>query len=114
MKVQAGQKVWIVDANYRGQKSEPKEVTVLSVGRKYFTIDDHFKTQFLIENGIEKSEGNYKSMAYESLNEILEEKEYGQLRDKMRGVFAGFGRLNLSLDQLRKINEIITNQPTNR
>lgn len=108
MKVTIGQTVFVVEKDYRGAtKGEPKEFTVASVGRKYFTINNYHKIKFSLDTGLEHTELNYKDKAYESLNEILEEREYGQLRDNIRTVFNGFGKLNLSLEQLRKIYEIL-------
>lgn len=111
MKVTAGQKVFIVETDLRGKSREPKEANVFSVGRKYFTIDDHFKTQFLIENGVEKSENNYKATAYLSLEEILDEREHEKLSGSIRKQLNGWGKLKYSLDQLRRIDKIL-NEPS--
>lgn len=108
VKLQIGQKIWIVPSKHdRFSKQDPKEAIVSKVGRKYFELEGLRKRKFDIETLREESETNYKSQCYLTLQEILDEKEEESLTNQIRNIFKTYDKVNLSLDQLRKIAGVI-------
>lgn len=115
-KLQAGQSVWIVEANRRpnDETIPPTEVKIKSVGRKYITIDDRWETKFDIETGREKIDSNYPSFFYLSLKEIEDERDFYRVKSDVESVFSGYGsRKKLTHDQYKRILNIINEPPTN-
>jgi hypothetical protein len=100
-----GQKLYID----RGKRIE--EVTISSIGKKYFYLERYFK-----RNPIDKETLTYKSKDYSDANftlvkdkqEILDRKEKSLLIGEIRNCFVWNGKgNNLSLEDLRKISEIL-------
>ena len=56
------------------------------------------------------TETNYENKVYLKLQDILDEKEHQKLSDEIKRAFNGFGKLQYSLEQLRKIAEIVNRQ----
>jgi len=79
----------------------------IKVGRKYFELDGYYRCKFEIDTMIQSNETNYRDKCYLTLQEILDEKEQSKLSSEVRLFFSGYGKVNLTLEQLRKINEII-------
>ena len=73
--------------------------------RKYFEVDG---VKFKMENK-EQETGGYTAdwKLYFSKQEILDEQEFQKLERDIRSKFNAFGKLDLTLDQLKRINEII-------
>lgn len=96
--------VWIGDRRY---KHDSREVTVAKVGRKYFEVSG-MKCQFFIEDWTEKWEfGGSDWQLWES-KELYE--EYGELvklNDTFKSLFGGWGKPKITLDQARRIKEIL-------
>ncbi|MEC4565390.1 hypothetical protein L8C07_05485 [Paenibacillus sp. CMAA1739] len=82
-----------------------KETKITKVGRKYFEVDG---VKFKMENK-EQETGGYTAdwKLYFSKQEILDEQEFQKLESDIRSKFNAFGKLDLTLDQLKRINEII-------
>ena len=111
MKVQAGQKVWVIVKNYHGKERDPVEATVSKVGRKYFQLHPDETTKYSLETGVEAIESNYCNRVYLTLQEILDEKEHVALSNSLKQVFGGYGRLPYPLDVLRKVAELLEIKP---
>ncbi len=112
--LKVGQKIWI---RYKGfdkwRKSDPSEVVITKIGRKYFEVateDGYRKGKYEIETMLESVYSNYRNKAYLSLKEINDEDEKTKLSNKIKNKFNSYGELPFSLDQLKKIDEIITQQ----
>lgn len=86
-------------------------VTVVKVGRKYFTCSkegSRLETQYRIDGWIENTEYTANSCLYESVQEWEDEKEHNSIYQKIKNkYFSTFGSKKISLDSLRKINEIL-------
>ena len=100
-----GQKVW-VKPGYP-TKSEPVEAIITKVGKKYFELDDNSREKFDINTLQQVNDINYKSKIYLSFQNILDEKEHLKLSGALRTDFGNYGSLKYSLEQLRKIAEIV-------
>ena len=98
----------------RNRKQTLMPVEVIKIGRKYVTVSELDKKDrsYLhdvanIENGREKTEYSANFILYESEQEWEDKKESEVLLRKFRDIFGSYGKNNISLDQLRKINVII-------
>lgn len=105
-KLTIGQKLYVVDKDFRGIKSEPQEATVTKVGNKYFELSEYHNTKFSLETTGNVSEYSSSLFCYTSLAEIEDEISATKLNDKLKKFFEW--RSNLSLDQLRRIDVIIS------
>ncbi|WP_243208153.1 MULTISPECIES: PolC-type DNA polymerase III N-terminal domain-containing protein [unclassified Paenibacillus] len=108
-----GDKVYLkaVGNMARGRK-EPliKESEITRIGRKYFEVQLGTKPiKFNIES-YRQENGGYSAdwKLYFSIQEILDEQEFEKLEKGIKSKFDTFGKLDLTLDQLRRINEIIS------
>lgn len=107
MKIQKGQKVWVKPSVFYKEKTEPFEATVLKVGRKYFELTEMLGTRYDLET-LKQVTGNYfVNQVYINLQDIFDEDEHKKLSSDIRRAFNGYGKLNYTLEQLRKIAEII-------
>lgn len=86
-----------------------KEVKVVKIGRKYFYVEG-MDDKFDLETLKHTSEHHYDMQAYLTLQEIKDEMEHADLQDKLRAVFSTYGRIKLTLEQLRAIDKIITGE----
>jgi len=108
VKLCVGQTIWIVPSHYyRSDNKEPKEVVISKVGRKYFELEGYNRSKFNIETLQEENETNYKSQCYLTLQEILDEREIEKLTSQLKNIFGTYGKLDLTLEQLRKITDIV-------
>lgn len=109
MKLEVGQKLWIIVPEYRNQAppNDPKETVITKIGRKYFEVDAARDVRFDIETLRDTRDANYKYLLYLTLQEILDEREQAQLQDKIGKAFSWMSIKRHSLDQLRRINQII-------
>lgn len=107
-KLKVGQKLWLVaSSHYRNDKRNPVEVTVSKIGNKYFELEEYSHCKFEIKTLKKVTETNYVDVCYFSLQEILDLREVELLIGKIRNVFGGYIYPKLTLDQLRKIQDII-------
>lgn len=105
--IQVGQKVWVVDRYRRSAKaSEPQEVVVTAVGRKYFSLEN-IRGNFDLETLKLVSQYSSSLTIYLSLQQLEDENEIAELSRSIRASFGQYGNLPFTLDQLRKIAEII-------
>jgi hypothetical protein len=109
-----GQKVYLKPVNNAARRnSEIREQTIVKIGRKYFFVgregetNERFMTKFSIEDLREVTEYSADWEVYFSRKEILDEEEFAELSRDIRLKFSSYGRLGLTLGQLRRIKEII-------
>jgi hypothetical protein len=110
MKLEIGQKLFLKPVNNRARygNNEIKEATVSKVGRKYFEVSELSRTKFEIDSLREVSEYVPDWEVYFSKQQILDEDEINKLTSDFRLFFTRFDQPKLSLEQLRKIKEIIS------
>ena len=108
VKLCVGQKLWLVRSHhYRGDNREPIEVTISKVGKKYFELEDYSRCKFEIETLKLVTETNYVDRCHLSLQEILDEREADKLAGQIKNIFGGYGKPKLTLEQLRKIMDVV-------
>ncbi|WP_187260765.1 beta barrel domain-containing protein [Pontibacter beigongshangensis] len=107
--VKVGQTVSVVTYSYfsNGPK-EPKETTVEKIGSKYFYLKDFPGHKFSRESGKNISDYGSTLVVYTDIQVYHEEQERNILSDKFRkAVTQSYGRLPYTLEQLRKVAEIL-------
>jgi hypothetical protein len=110
-----GQKVYLKPVNNAARygNKEIKEQTILKIGRKYFLVgaegqtNERWMTKFSIEDLREVSDYSPDYELYFSKQEILDEEESNDIVRDIRLKFGSYGKINLTLDQLRRIKAII-------
>lgn len=102
--MEVGQKVWVYEARYRVPGLT--EAVITKVGKKYFEVDA-VRGKFYIEDLRFVTEFSSFCRVYLSRQDYEDEQEIKYLDDKLRSIFKVFGKTNLSLEQLRQINQII-------
>ena len=105
--VVVGQKVWVNPSSLLRSKKEPFEATVSKVGRKYFELIECPREKYDLKTLRQVTEMNYENQVYFKLQDILDEKEHQKLSNEIKRAFNGYGKLQYSLEQLRKIAEIV-------
>lgn len=105
--VVVGQKVWVNPSSLWRGRREPFEATVSKIGRKYFELMECPREKYDLETLRQVTETNYENKVYLKLQDILDEKEHQKLSDEIKRAFNGYGKLQYSLEQLRKIAEIV-------
>ena len=108
MKIQVGQKVYLKPIGNKVRISQNiRESEIEKIGKKYFYLKGFNREKFSMEDMMNVS--NYVSdwKVYLSIQEIEYEKEYNQLFENIRKTFDHWSGVNFTLDQLRRIKEII-------
>jgi hypothetical protein len=106
--IKVGQRVFlkpIGNAARRGGK-EIKEETVSEVGRKYFKLSSKYYGRFHLESRIQDSAFTPDWVVYTSREELAQEIEKSELLANIKAFF-NLPKKNLTLYELRKINDII-------
>lgn len=114
-KPEVGQVIYSLNVNNaaRGRKQELTRLTVSSVGRVYFTLEDErgykLRNRFRIDNWEEDTEYTSNHSLYECEQDWLDEKEVCDLVSEITLEFNHMARpgVKYSLQQLRKIKSII-------
>lgn len=86
------------------------EYKITKIGNKYFTAKQtihSWEKQFEILNGFEKDGFNGGEQAYLSKQEIYDEDEHQKLLFKLKKSFDWVSSKKFTLDQLKRINEIV-------
>ena len=83
------------------------DTVITKVGRKYFFVKDLPRIKFSIDTMREVTDYCVDYVAYISKEKILEEIELSSLNAKIKEFFI-YNAKKLTLDQLRQIDEIIT------
>lgn len=88
------------------------EATIKKIGRKYFYLDGYQYDSYKFDFKSMVNVTNYCAswQVYLSMDDIKNEVEYNELLKETRDVFTPYGRINVTLNQLRKIKEILTCQ----
>lgn len=96
----------------RDKEARIAEFQIKKIGKKYLEVwksdMEYYTVKFNMEDDFREATNyspNWK--LYFSKQEILDEEEALKITEEIRKVFNRFGRVNLSLDQLRKIKDII-------
>jgi len=116
VKIKEGQDVYLVPINNKLRTTkEIQKYRVEKVGRKYFYVynpDKDFPTslKFDIETLDQITEYRPDWRIYFSMKMIEVDKEILELSDEIRTFLGTYGCCKLSLDQLRKIKNIIGGQ----
>lgn len=111
--MQIGDKVYLKPVNNKARNGNEKieEYLIKKVGRKYFEvwdgIYDFSSIKFNLETKTQVTNYSPDWELYFSKQEILDEQECNQLTKIIRNKFTGWGKVNLSLEQLRSIKKII-------
>jgi hypothetical protein len=104
-----GMTVYLKPINNAARRSKDVQEGIVSkVGRKYFEVEGFYRTKFSIDELIEVSEYAPDWKVYLSKQELLDEQEFENLLRDIRLFFSNYGKVNLTLDQLRKIKAIIS------
>ena len=113
VELQVGQEVWIKTIR-RGVRPdiETTKGRITKMGRKYFFVvrgglSDEYASKFLLDTMMDDDHFNAERKIYLSEQEILDEQEVGKLEREIQQVFDMFSRVKLSLDQLRRIKQIL-------
>lgn len=95
----------------RNENKGIREYEIKKIGKKYFEVwdgsNDYTINKFYIEGLIEVTKYSPDWRIYFSKQEILDEYEFENIARNIREVFGSYGKINLTLEQLRKIKEII-------
>jgi hypothetical protein len=102
-----GDKVYIVGIHRRSGSNEPVEATVKKVGRKYFETDGYFG-RFHIDTMLHDA-GDYSPayQAYNSLQEIQDEKHRNKLLSTINKFFLGYRSNTVTTEQAEQIVRIL-------
>ena len=98
----------------RSRPQKLRKVEVIKVGRKYFEClsleyanSPHMAAKYYTDGWTEKTDYSPNSQLYESKQEYEDELEADAITLEIREIFSGYGPVKLTLEQLRKIKEII-------
>lgn len=115
--MQVGDKVYLKAAGNNARYDKEvriEEYIIRKIGRKYFEVSskehETWTIKFNLENN--KQVTNYSAdwILYFSKQEIIDEIETDNLTREIRNRFDSWSKVNLTLDQLRRIVEIIREQ----
>lgn len=114
-KLTAGQTIYLKPVGNRARGMDDDNIinsvkiaTVDKVGRKYFTIKEYTRLKFHLDKMHDGFDYSPTFHAYISKQDIVDELECKHLYDSIKDVFIYyFNSRNLSLDQLRRIRQII-------
>ena len=88
-----------------------KPLTVSKVGVKYFQIEGDKRSRYRIKEMTRVSEYlKFSDMLWTDRQALLDQREFIDLQDKVRKGMVSFGKLPYTLDQLRRIKQIIDEQ----
>ncbi|MCU7195957.1 hypothetical protein GMB51_16365 [Turicibacter sanguinis] len=104
-----GETLYAVWQGRKGYNVKNQEVTVEKVGRKYFYVSSLlFEPRFFIENWRQEyTYGTADWVLYESKEKYDEYKDFCDLCDEFRGIFGGYSKPKITLDQARRIKSIV-------
>lgn len=104
-----GETLYAVWQGRKGYNVKNQEVTVEKVGIKYFYVSSLlFEPRFFIENWRQEyTYGTADWVLYESKEKYDEYKDLCDLCDEFRGIFGGYSKPKITLDQARRIKVIL-------
>jgi len=83
------------------------ETKITKVGRKYFEVEELNGVRFFIDTMEQDTNYSRSYIAYNTRQEIEDKNELNELKDKLRKCFDIWGNTNLTLDQYRRISNIV-------
>lgn len=83
------------------------ETTISKVGRKYFEVEKIQRVRFFIDTMRQDTNYSQSYIAYNTRLEIEEKNELCKLKEKLRKCFDGWGNKKLTLDQYRRVSNIV-------
>ncbi|WP_081390270.1 beta barrel domain-containing protein [Paenibacillus odorifer] len=90
------------------------EYKIGKIGRKYFEVykEDYesYTIKFRIESNRQHTDYSPDWELYFSMQEVLDKEESERLSRKLGEKFGSYGRVDLTLDQLRRISQIVNEQ----
>src|SRR5687768_12823963 len=101
--MKVGQTVYLRPQNNAARRSsEIKEAVITKVGRKYFEVEPKWYGRFKVDTMYQDA-GHYTPdyQAYLSMEEIEEEKELSKLYDEVSKFFKGYGRPEITTEQIK-------------
>lgn len=113
-KLQIGQKVWVQPTGNmarKGSDTSLREATVNTIEKKYFMLKEYPRIKFDLSNGKHVSDifPNYKVwLSQEEYEQYLEKSKLGQ--ELKRWFSDKYGELPLSLDQIKRILDILNEE----
>lgn len=111
MEIKVGQEIYVKPiGNAARYKTEPFPAKVAKVGRTYFELEEKQYGRFFLHSLTQDGKGyqaNYQ--CYLSLQEIIDEQEYTELKSFLRQTFSGYPGKDLPLWKMREIKKIIEN-----
>ncbi len=108
--IKIGQTVFVEKMNRNLNRLVVEEHKVTKIGTKFFYIDvpSYQKDRFCIFTGKEDRDWGYSiSQVYISMKDIEDKNLHHQLSQKLYKLFSGYGKLPLSLETLKKINDLV-------
>lgn len=106
-KIQIGQTVYLEPGiNKSRYNKDIIETTVTKVGNKYFQLENNSRKKYEIDTLKEVSEYCADYYVYLTRQEIEDKNEREKLTSYLRQMFGAYGRVDLTLDQLRRIKKI--------
>lgn len=88
-----------------------EEWEVEKVGRKYVTVTKDHKPycslRFDMEDNMQVDTYGRSWALYTSIQAMQDESEFNDIERNLRKLFSQYGKLKLSLDQLKRINKIV-------
>jgi hypothetical protein len=108
--LKVGQTLWVVEQDCRQNYLKHKECTISKVGNKNFELKEFPRNKFSIESLEIASDFNNNTKCYFTLQEILDINEKTNLLSKLNSCFDWRNGKNISLEKLRKISDIISEE----
>lgn len=106
-----GDTVFLKAAGRNRKEAHIVECKISKIGRKYFEVSregyQHHVIKFRIEDNKQHTEYSPDWILYFSMQEILDEEEFNRLSGNIKKKFDTYGKVDLTLDQLRRISYII-------
>lgn len=109
IKPKVGDVLWMhMPSRWAKADGDLREVRVVSVARKYFTVEDGpIHRKFYIDNWHQATNVFPAARLYASEQGYKDEVEMREIRDWLREFFTTIRRHNLPLDALRALRDII-------
>ena len=104
--LKVGQKVFVKP--FKGDLEDVKEYEIEKVGTKYFYLQGFMFVKFSIDEMEDASKNSSEFKVYLTRQEIEDELELDVLTRKLRGLFGYYPKFKFTLDQLRRIDTIVS------
>ncbi len=104
-----GQTVWVKEISYRNnEKQEVSETIIVSVGKKYFELQETWRGRFYKDTLLHDGKGySPRYRVYLDKQQYENEKEISELSDKIKKAIGQHGDIKLPLEKLRAIWDLV-------